>query len=71
MGTVSNMSYYRFRNTLSDLRDCELVLEEGEELIDEEKGALKEMFKVCQRLLNIKQELEDYELGQALQEEEL
>lgn len=51
---MSNMSYCRFRNTLSDLRDCEDAMSEdqdGEELSVEEKQARKSLIKLCQKIV--------------------
>lgn len=42
---MANMSYCRFRNTKSDLRDCLEALRYGEELSKEEYLACKWMFE--------------------------
>ena len=51
---MSNMSYCRFRNTLSDLRDCSQALSEmgdyEKELSEEEAKAAKWLLKLCGEL---------------------
>jgi len=50
---MSNMSYCRFQNTSSDLRDCEDALSEIsslDELSAEEKRAAQTLLKCCKRL---------------------
>ena len=56
---MSNMSYCRFQNTLTDLRDCADALDEGcldqplhsvEALSDEERRAAKSLLELCTRL---------------------
>lgn len=55
---MSNMSYCRFQNTLSDLRDCEENLFD-EDLSEEEQAARKRLIKLCHR---IAEQTEDEEL---------
>lgn len=53
---MSNMSYCRFRNTLSDLLDCEEALGDGTEdrtLSATETKARAELIKTCARILGI------------------
>ena len=48
---MSNMSYCRFQNTLSDLRDCEFHLDDFlEEMSDDERKARSRLIKVCERI---------------------
>ena len=45
---MANMSYCRFRNTLGDLRDCLVAMEDGtDDLSEEEARAMKGLAKVC------------------------
>ena len=46
---MSNMSYCRFQNTLSDLRDCYHALQDGaaEELSAEETRARDSLIELC------------------------
>lgn len=44
------MSYCRFRNTLSDLRDCYYNMDG--KLEDEEKEARANLIKLCQNITN-------------------
>ena len=53
---MSNMSYYRFENTLNDLRDCEDALQElvdrdAEKLSQYELPAAKELAACCLRIV--------------------
>ena len=47
-----NMSYCRFQNTLSALRECRDALEEDDEtdLDEEEAGALRKLLILCSQL---------------------
>lgn len=45
---MPNMSYCRFRNTLSDLRDCKNALENLDFPGEEEKRAARELLILCQ-----------------------
>jgi DNA invertase Pin-like site-specific DNA recombinase len=56
-----NMSYCRFQNTLSDLRDCYHNWEgdagtyedsEIEELSDDEKDAREQLLELCKKIIN-------------------
>lgn len=50
---MSNMSYCRFENTLSDLLDCEEALEEaGTELSESEERARRELIEACKRIVD-------------------
>jgi len=45
---MSNMSYCRFENTLSDLQDCYENMEtEKDDLSEKEKVALEELIELC------------------------
>ena len=46
---MSNMGYCRFRNTLSDLRDCEDNMDE-DDLSEEETKAREAIIKLCTRI---------------------
>ncbi len=57
---VSNMSYCRFQNTLSDLRDCYDSMSEDIELSYEEKRARFALIKLCCEIADdFEDELED------------
>lgn len=45
---MANMSYCRFQNTLSDLRDCYENWDDAES--DEEKVARKKLLKLCRKI---------------------
>lgn len=51
---MSNMSYCRFRNTLSELQDCQGALEDGaldvDELSQDEKEAAIALICVCSHI---------------------
>lgn len=47
---MSNMSYCRFRNTLSDLRDCQEWMGETGDLDEAEAEARLRMIKVCRQI---------------------
>lgn len=53
-GTMSNMSYCRFQNTLSDLQDCDGALEEffdgTETLSGDEIRAAASLIETCQKI---------------------
>ena len=50
---MSNMSYCRFRNTETDLRDCFIALDEREELsMDEERAARRMIDMIVERLID-------------------
>ena len=56
---MANMSYCRFRNTLSDLQDClQAITEEGfESLSPGELRAARSLYDVCQEFVD---ECQDY-----------
>lgn len=45
---MGNMSYCRFQNTLSDLRDCYNNMDE--DLSDEEEKAKNRLIKLCKQI---------------------
>lgn len=47
---MANMSYCRFQNTLSDLRDCQMTLEDGKELSKDESRARETLLQLCKEL---------------------
>lgn len=47
---MSNMSYCRFQNTLSDLRDCYEALQSDETLSRDEHEAMEMLVDVCTRI---------------------
>ena len=47
---MSNMSYCRFQNTLSDLRDCSENLRDGD-LSMEEASARRQLLELCMQML--------------------
>ena len=60
---MPNMSYCRFRNTLSDLRDCRDALSEmgdwEKELSPEEAKAAHRLFTLCRELAQDYTDMED------------
>ncbi len=44
---MSNMSYCRFQNTVSDLQDCQEALAEGKRLSKEEEDAAVRLITTC------------------------
>ena len=59
---MANMSYYRFRNTLADLKDCENALSDIflDELQEEERVAALRLITICIRIAdNFGDEVED------------
>lgn len=48
---MSNMSYCRWQNTLSDLRECAASLEEREALSREERAAALATLQLCATML--------------------
>ena len=44
---MSNMSYCRFRNTLSDLRDCQEAMDDTNDLSEGEALARERLIKLC------------------------
>lgn len=54
---MSNMSYCRFQNTLSDLQDCyealgEIMDVDNSGLSEDEEKALKRLIKLCTKIAN-------------------
>lgn len=47
---MSNMSYCRFQNTLSDMRDCYEALQSGETLSRDEHSAMEMLVEICDRI---------------------
>lgn len=52
---MSNVSYYRFRNTLDDLRDCYEYMDEPESKAEQE--ARRRLIKLCMKIVH---DYEDY-----------
>jgi hypothetical protein len=50
---MSNMSYCRFQNTLSDLRDCQSFLSEFLDIDSAEKELSSEEFKAMKKLITL------------------
>jgi hypothetical protein len=44
---MSNMSYCRFQNTVSDLDDCYENMDEADEISDEEKRSRIRLINLC------------------------
>lgn len=53
------MGYCRFRNTLSDLRDCYYHMGDDKELSLDEEVALKHLIALCRTI--VEEYAEDYE----------
>jgi hypothetical protein len=49
---MANMSYCRFQNTESDLRDCQRALDENglDGLSDEERDAAEHIIRMCREI---------------------
>jgi hypothetical protein len=47
-----NMSYCAFQNTLEDLRQCQEILEEGDELSEDELRAARKLVEICRSIAN-------------------
>lgn len=61
---MANMSYCKFRNTKSDFADCVYTLEgiiDGEEkpLSAEEMDAAQRMYKLCEKYIELFDELQE------------
>tara|TARA_Y100001937_G_scaffold104455_1_gene144431 strand:+ start:460 stop:648 length:189 start_codon:yes stop_codon:yes gene_type:complete len=57
---MANMSYCRFENTLRDLQDCVMALEDGElESGGSEMRAAMQMIETCEEYINLQYKLED------------
>lgn len=52
---MGNMAYCRFRNTLSDLRDCEECLDD-QDLSAEEERARRRLIELCKRIASYYEE---------------
>jgi hypothetical protein len=46
---MANMSYCRFQNTLSDLRDCEEHIDDND-LSESEKRAKEKLINLCKKI---------------------
>lgn len=53
---MANMSYCRFQNTLQDLRNCQAVMFEEDDLSLEEERARRQLIELCH---DIVQDTED------------
>ena len=49
---MANMSYCRFQNTLSDLRDCYYAMEDEEKLSESESEAKASLIQPCQKIVD-------------------
>lgn len=47
---MSNMSYCRFQNTLSDLKDCYDHIDDSSDLSVEEARARRQLIKICRQI---------------------
>ena len=57
---MGNMSYCRFENTLRDLQDCIMALEDNElESGGSEMNAAMQMIETCEEYINLQYKLED------------
>jgi len=56
---MSNMSYCRFGNTLRDLQDCVMALEDGGDLSASELRSAMQMVETCEEYINLQYKLED------------
>jgi len=57
---MSNMSYCRFENTLRDLQDCIMALEDGElQSGGSEMNSAMRMVEACEEYINLQYKLED------------
>jgi len=57
---MSNMSYCRFENTLRDLQDCVMALEDSDlESGGSEMEAAMQMIETCEEYINLQYKLED------------
>lgn len=64
---MSNMSYCRFQNTLSDLADCAEAVEAREELSREESRARRYLFEMMANMMEeIGVDLDRHSLDNAL-----
>ena len=58
---MGNMSYCRFGNTLTDLRDCADNLDDPDSLSPEERRARERLIKLCKTIADDYAEDEDDE----------
>jgi hypothetical protein len=67
---MANMSYCRFRNTLTDLSDCLYEIENGIEnsLSRDESNAFAELVEVCRIIAERFEDADYYELIEMSQE---
>jgi len=56
---MANMSYCRFENTLRDLQDCVMALEDGGDLSASELSSAMQMVETCEEYINLQYKLED------------
>jgi len=56
---MANMSYCRFENTLRDLQDCVMALEDGGDLSSSELRSAMQMIETCEEYINLQYKLED------------
>ncbi len=56
---MSNMSYFRFQNTLRDLEACADAFLDLEELSQEEKEARKRLVEICRDIVMCANNLEE------------
>lgn len=49
---MSNMSYCRFQNTLNDLRDCHMNMDDPDSLSPDEKKAREQLLQTCAEIIN-------------------
>jgi len=56
---MANMSYCRFENTLRDLQDCVMALEDGEDISSSELRSAMQMVETCEEYINLQYKLED------------
>ncbi len=66
---MPNMDYCRFRNTLSDLKDCYNNLD-NKDLNEEEYNARKQMVEMCMSIASEYEHLLDEEYAEPIDVEE-
>lgn len=59
---MGNMSYCRFENTLSDLRDCKEAMNNGLDLSEREQKNFVRMVKMCRDISAMYEDCSDEEL---------
>jgi hypothetical protein len=68
---MANMSYCRFRNTLSDLRDCQDAIGNEDKLCNEESRARDELIRLCAEiLLDLDVDVDEDEVESAIKNHE-